>query len=223
MLGALNFWLNFTTNKVVKLNISFQTSCFCWQQAFNAAVAINHMKKMQQAHSELVLRQKSIPDIKVTDVSSPTKTRKHPSPDKLCPKMEENSVKVSGSHHMPLPTSHVDLKSHYHPLKTTQSQCVAHHAPTIAEQGKHVYHSEPANLNGFVQTPRNAVIYEFLTVVANLMYVDASFFCLLDTGKTVTANLCRPVFAQSCELCVKCTGNKLMVGSRKSCRILYSE
>lgn len=166
------------------------------------------MKKM--AHSELILRQKSIPDIKVTDVSSPTKTRKHP--DKLCPKVEENSAKVSGSNHMPLPTSHVDLKSHYHPLKTTQSQCVAHHAPTIAEQGKHVYHSEPANLNGFVQTPRNAVICEFLTVAASLMYVDASFFSLSDTGKTVTANLCRPAFAQSCELCVKCTGNKLMVG-----------
>lgn len=161
MQGALNLWLNFTTNEVVELNISFQTSCFCWQQAFNAAVAINHMKKMQQAHSELVLRQKSIPDIKVTDVSSPTKTHKHPNPEQLCPKMEENGVKVSGSNHMPLPTSHVDLKSHYHPLKTTQSQCAAHHAPTIAEQGKHVYHSEPANLNGFVHTPHNAVIYEF--------------------------------------------------------------
>lgn len=177
MQGALNLWLNSTINEVVELNISFQTSCFCSQQAFNAAVAINHMKKLQQAHSQLVLRQKSIPDIKVTDVSSPAKTRKHPNPDKLCPKMEENSVKVSGSKHMPLPMSHVDLKSHHHPLKATQSQCVAHHAPTIAEQGKHVYHSEPANLNGFVHT------YEFLTVAASLMYVDAPFFLPLRYGK----------------------------------------
>lgn len=124
---------------------------FPLQQAFNAAVAINHMKKLQLAHSELVLRQASIPDIRVVDLSSPTKTRKHLEPDKHDPKGAQVSGNMRGTNHMSLPTSsHVELKSHFTPLKATQSQCGAHHAPTIAEQGKHVYHSEPANLNGFV-------------------------------------------------------------------------
>ncbi|XP_075898095.1 calcium/calmodulin-dependent protein kinase type 1D-like isoform X2 [Nelusetta ayraudi] len=116
-----------------------------WKQAFNAAVAINHMKKMQQAHSELIVRKNSIPDIKVTDVSSPARARKHLDTDKRCAKTGESNVKVSN--HMTLPMSHVDLKSHCHPLKATQSQCP--HAPTMAEQGKNIYHSEPANLNGY--------------------------------------------------------------------------
>ncbi|XP_022618933.1 calcium/calmodulin-dependent protein kinase type 1D-like [Seriola dumerili] len=120
-----------------------------WKQAINAAVAINHMKKLQLAHSELVLRQSSIPDIKVIDLSSPIKNRKHLDPGKLDPKVAEVEGNVQGTNHMSLPTSHTELKSHYHPLKASQSQCGAHHAPTIAEQGKHVYHSEPANLNGY--------------------------------------------------------------------------
>lgn len=104
------------------------------------------MKKMQQAHSELIVRQNSIPDIKVTDVSTPARVRKHLDTDKRCAKTGEGNVKVSGTNHMTLPMSHIDLKSHCHPLKATHSQCT--HAPTMAEQGKNVYHSEPANLNG---------------------------------------------------------------------------
>ncbi|XP_040912992.1 calcium/calmodulin-dependent protein kinase IGb [Toxotes jaculatrix] len=120
-----------------------------WKQAFNAAVAINHMKKLQLAHSELVMRQGSIPDIKVIDLSSPPKNSKRLDPDKLDHKAVEVKGNVNGTNHMSLPTSQVELKSHYHPLKASQSQGAAHHAPTIAEQGKHVYHSEPANLNGY--------------------------------------------------------------------------
>lgn len=122
-----------------------------WKQAINTAVAINHMKKLQLAHKELTLRQASVPGIKVIDVSSPTKSRKHPNPDKPEPKKEDINGNISEPHHMSLPTSHVDLKSHSHPLKATQSQAAAHHAPTMAEQGKHVYHSEPANLNGYAK------------------------------------------------------------------------
>ncbi|MEQ2188293.1 hypothetical protein GOODEAATRI_013521, partial [Goodea atripinnis] len=116
--------------------------------AYNATVAINHMKKLQLAHTELTLRQTSVPDIEVIDVSSPIKTRKHLDPDKPEPKKEDVNGNISETHRMSLPTSHVDLKSHFHPLKASQSQAAANHAPTIAEQGKHVYHSEPANLNG---------------------------------------------------------------------------
>uniref|UniRef100_A0A3P9LXB4 Calcium/calmodulin-dependent protein kinase IGb n=2 Tax=Oryzias latipes TaxID=8090 RepID=A0A3P9LXB4_ORYLA len=120
-----------------------------WKQAYNAAVAINHMKKLKLAHTELPLRQTSIPDIKVIDVSSPTKNRKHLGLDRPEPRAAE--VVEKGKHHMSLPTSHVDLKSHVHPLQASQSQSDTHHAPSMAEQGKHAYHSEPANLNGYTK------------------------------------------------------------------------
>lgn len=122
------------------------------------------MKKLQLAHSEQVLRQASIPDIRVIDVSSPTKNRKHLDPDKVEPKVPEVNGSVQGTHHMSLPTSHVELKSHCHPLKTSQSECSTQHAPTIAEQGKHVYHSEPANLNGFVAVLSHIVTFDLLSL-----------------------------------------------------------
>ncbi|XP_049922178.1 calcium/calmodulin-dependent protein kinase IGb isoform X1 [Epinephelus moara] len=120
-----------------------------WKQAYNAAVAINHMKKLQLAHSEQVLRQASIPDIKVIDVSSPKRNHKRLDPDRIDPKVVEVNGKVNGTIHMSLPTSPVETKSHCHTLKAAHSQAGPHHAPYMAEQGKNVYHSEPANLNGY--------------------------------------------------------------------------
>lgn len=120
---------------------------FFLQQAFNAAVAINHMKKLQQAHSELATRATSIPDIKVIDLSS--NTRQELEPDK--PEPSGGQGERSGTKHMSLPPSPVELKSQFHTLKVSHSQCDTHHLPTIAGKGKAVYHSEPANLNGFVQ------------------------------------------------------------------------
>ncbi|KAK9515110.1 hypothetical protein VZT92_025780 [Zoarces viviparus] len=119
-----------------------------WKQAYNAAVAINHMKKLQLAHSEVALRKASIPDIKVIDVSSPKKNHRRLDPDKFDPKTEVHG-NVKETVHMSLPTSPVEMKSHYHTLKATQSHAGSHHAPTMAEQGKNVYHSEPANLNEY--------------------------------------------------------------------------
>ncbi|KAJ3586328.1 hypothetical protein NHX12_012728 [Muraenolepis orangiensis] len=84
-----------------------------WKQAFNATVAINHMKKLQAAHSETVVRQADVPDIRVVDVSSPPVPHKRLDP--------------------------TELKSHFFPLKTCHSQSQPHHAPTIAE---HAYHSD---------------------------------------------------------------------------------
>uniref|UniRef100_A0A8C6PVS1 Calcium/calmodulin-dependent protein kinase IGb n=1 Tax=Nothobranchius furzeri TaxID=105023 RepID=A0A8C6PVS1_NOTFU len=127
-----------------------------WKQAFNATVAINHMKKLHQAHTELVRRQASIPDIRVIDVSSPTKHRKTLDVEKPEPKVADVNGNIE-AHHMSLPVGHVDLKNHFHPLKTCQSQGVAHHAPAIAEQRKNIYHSEPANLNGYVSAAGSAV------------------------------------------------------------------
>ena len=167
------------------------------QQAYNAAVAINHMKKLQLAHSEQVLRQASIPDIQVIDVSSPKKNHKRLDPD---PKGAEVNGKVNRTIHISLPTSPIESKSHYHTLKATHSQ-VPHHAPSMAEQGKNVYHSEPANLNGFVTISSddgNFFISDFTAGLTN-------FSLLLSGTKTVTARLCRPESAQSCEGCVKFT------------------
>lgn len=117
------------------------------------------MKKMHLAHSEQVLRQTSIPDTKVTDVSSPEKTCKRLHPDKRDPTGSDGNGKVPGTGHASLPKSPIELKSHYHPLKATQSHCGPHPAPTIAEQGKHVYQSEPANLNGSVQSSSHMVTF----------------------------------------------------------------
>ncbi|XP_034732136.1 calcium/calmodulin-dependent protein kinase IGb isoform X2 [Etheostoma cragini] len=118
-----------------------------WKQAYNAAVAISHMKKLQLAHSEQAGRQTRIPDIQVVDLSSPKKSHIRLDPDKLDPKLPGFNDPVIGTNHMSL-----DPKSHYHTLKTTQSQAVPHHAPSMAEQSKNIYHSEPANLNGYGKT-----------------------------------------------------------------------
>ncbi|XP_037337097.2 calcium/calmodulin-dependent protein kinase IGb isoform X1 [Pungitius pungitius] len=120
-----------------------------WKQAYNAAVAINHMKKLQLATSELVARNACVPDIRVIDVSSPDKSRKRLEPDKPEPKPAEGRGAAKGTVRISLPASPVEMKSHYHALKATQSQAGSHHAPTMAEQGKNAYRSEPANLNGY--------------------------------------------------------------------------
>ncbi|XP_068601171.1 calcium/calmodulin-dependent protein kinase IGb [Brachionichthys hirsutus] len=125
-----------------------------WKRAYNAAVAISHMKKLKLAPSDQVPRRDSIPDITVIDVSSPPKTHKQLGADTRDPKGAETDGKVHGTNHMTLPTSNVEPKSQYHSLKATQSHCGSQHPPTIAEQVKHVYQSEPANLNGFGRNHR---------------------------------------------------------------------
>uniref|UniRef100_A0A672YPQ8 Calcium/calmodulin-dependent protein kinase IGb n=1 Tax=Sphaeramia orbicularis TaxID=375764 RepID=A0A672YPQ8_9TELE len=173
-----------------------------WKQAYNAAVAINHMKKLQLAHSEMVLRQASIPDIKVTDLSSPTKQRKRP--DRLDPKAAETSGNTNGKNQITLPPTPIELKSHFHSLKASQSQTTPHHTPTIAEQGKNVYHSEPANLNGFVPTSCSDIEY-FLIQLEQLL-IETS--CISGTLRTVMARLSRLESALSCESWRKFTWKK---------------
>lgn len=108
------------------------------------------MKKLQLAHTDAALSQVKVPDINVTDLSSPMKNHKHLDVDKPEQKAAEVNGNINGTQHIPLPLSHVDLKNHFHPLKASQSESGVHHTHYIADQGKHVYHSEPANLNGFV-------------------------------------------------------------------------
>lgn len=151
---------------------------FTPQQAFKATVAINHMKKLHLASTELALRKTSIPDIKVIHVSSPKKNNKRLDPDKFDPKM-----KVGGTIHMSLPTSPIETKSHYHTLKATQGQCVSHHAPTMAEQGKNVYHSEPANLNGCVTVSSCVVHFVFLISQRDCHMMNIYFSSVFRYGK----------------------------------------
>ncbi|XP_064156095.1 calcium/calmodulin-dependent protein kinase IGb isoform X1 [Anguilla rostrata] len=118
-----------------------------WKQAFNATVAINHMKKLQLAHSEMLAKQTQgpVPDIKVVDLSSPGPSRQNLAPENL----EPNGNQPDG--HMTLPSNPNEPKSHYYPARPNHSE-LAHadgcHGLTLVEKGKHAYHSEPANLNG---------------------------------------------------------------------------
>lgn len=164
------------------------------------------MKKLQLAHSELTLRQASVPDIRVINVSSPTKTRKHVDLDKPEPRVADVNRNIKESHHIPLPLSPVDLKNHLHPLKATQSHGGAHHPHTIAEQGKHVYHSEPANLNGYRSAPA-CCTSKLFDLNKEMMFDEPRLF----PGTPRTARVCRLEFVLSCRSCLKLHGTKLLI------------
>ncbi|MBN3324455.1 KCC1G kinase, partial [Atractosteus spatula] len=118
----------------VSINIQKNFAKSKWRQAFNAAVVINHMKKLQLAHSEMT--NKTLPVINVTDVSEPHSPKKTP------------SVEPNGNveNFIPVPKhNHNEPKSHYHALRISHSEPV--HG-LIGEKGKPNYLSEPANLNG---------------------------------------------------------------------------
>lgn len=128
-----------------------------WKQAFNAAVAINHMKKLQLAHTEACINPTSIPDIHVTDVSSPTRQRKRMDKVELPPPQTNGSLPAANHITITLPPMpHVEGKSHVHCLKGSLSQTL--HTPTIGEQGKSAFYSEPANLNGYAKNRNGKTI-----------------------------------------------------------------
>ncbi|KAJ8258006.1 hypothetical protein GJAV_G00192090 [Gymnothorax javanicus] len=116
-----------------------------WKQAFNATMAINHMKKLHLAHSEMIAkqpRQGPVPDIKVVDLSSP---------GNLDPEHQEPNGNRQSDSYINLPSIPTDPKSHYYPMRANHTELTfaeGSHALSLAEKGKHAYHSEPANLNG---------------------------------------------------------------------------
>lgn len=116
------------------------------QQAFNATVAIHHMKKLQLAHSEACLRLKQtpVPEIKVITTSTPESIRK-----KLLAETPEPNGNVP-SNQMNVPSGSTESKSQYHPLRVSHRETTHVGTLTIAEKSKHVYHSQPADLNGYV-------------------------------------------------------------------------
>uniref|UniRef100_A0A8C1VI91 Calcium/calmodulin-dependent protein kinase IGb n=1 Tax=Cyprinus carpio TaxID=7962 RepID=A0A8C1VI91_CYPCA len=118
-----------------------------WKQAFNATVAIHHMKKLQQAHSEACLRLKQtpVPEIKVIATSTPESVRK-----KLFAETPEPNGSVP-SNQMSVPSGSTDSKSQYHPVRVSHSETTHVGTLTITEKSKHVYHSQPADLNGYAK------------------------------------------------------------------------
>lgn len=116
---------------------------FCvFQQAFNATVAINHMKKLQLAHGEASVKQSQtktqLPDIKVIATSHLEATDNNPVHDILEP---SGNLPCS---HMTLPSVSMETKTQYLLPKVSHSVTL-----TVNEKTKHVYHSEPGNLNGY--------------------------------------------------------------------------
>ena len=138
--------------------------CVCVpQQAYNAAVAINHMRKLQLAHSEMAMRQNSvvIPEVNVIEASTiapAVEPHKEPNSDEVNGNLPASQSTVMG--HVSVPHSCSEPRSHYEAaLSGSQSgpQPTRPHGGTLpihagtltnAERGKHVYQSEPANLNG---------------------------------------------------------------------------
>ncbi|XP_030623449.1 calcium/calmodulin-dependent protein kinase IGb [Chanos chanos] len=138
-----------------------------WKQAFNAAVAINHMKKLQLAHSEALVRQNQlpVPEIKVTESSTPNAAHKNLVPENLEP---NGGIQAS---HITVPANQpMEARSHYQSLKVSHSEPV-HHAGafSICEKGKHVYHSEPANLNGYGKRASSRTGQNLQTGVCSVM------------------------------------------------------
>ncbi|KAG9260755.1 calcium/calmodulin-dependent protein kinase type 1D-like [Astyanax mexicanus] len=98
-----------------------------WKRAFNAAVVVNHMKKLQLSHSEPAVSQ-TPPLIQVVDVSD----RLHPD----C--VLDSNGNPSTGHATLAPNG--DASRTLCPLKACKSE--PHHALVVTETGKHAYHSE---------------------------------------------------------------------------------
>ncbi|XP_043086051.1 calcium/calmodulin-dependent protein kinase IGb isoform X2 [Puntigrus tetrazona] len=124
-----------------------------WKQAFNATVAIHHMKKLQLAHSEACLRLKQtpapVPEIKVIATSTPESVRK-----KFAEAPEPNGG-PQPSNQMNVPSGSTESKSQYHPVRVSHSETTHVGTLTITEKSKHVYHSQPADLNGYAKRSSN--------------------------------------------------------------------
>ncbi|TSS48101.1 Calcium/calmodulin-dependent protein kinase type 1G [Bagarius yarrelli] len=121
-----------------------------WKQAFNATVAINHMKKLQLAHCEASVKQNlnqtQLPEVKVISTSPSEATDNNPVPDNL-----ELNGNLPCSH-MRLPHVSTETKTQYYLPKVSHSVTLA-----VAEKTKYVYHSEPGNLNRYISESRGCL------------------------------------------------------------------
>ncbi|XP_062871320.1 calcium/calmodulin-dependent protein kinase IGb [Trichomycterus rosablanca] len=133
-----------------------------WKQAFNATVAINHMKKLQLAHCEASVKQSQVPtqlpDIKIITACNTEATEKN-----LVPDNQDPNGNLPSSY-MIVPALQTEIKSQYYPVKSSHRLTL-----TVAEKSKHVYHSEPANLNGYGKRSTSRSGEKFQTGVCSVM------------------------------------------------------
>ncbi|XP_051961646.1 calcium/calmodulin-dependent protein kinase type 1D-like isoform X1 [Xyrauchen texanus] len=138
-----------------------------WKQAFNATVAINHMMKVQLAHSEAGVRQNqtppSVPEIKVITTSTPESV--HKKLPTVPPDLNSNSA----SNQMNVPASSTEYKSQYLSIRVSHSETTHVGTLSVAEKNKHVYHSEPADLNGYAKRSSNRNRQNLQTGVCSVM------------------------------------------------------
>ncbi|TRY95669.1 hypothetical protein DNTS_026200 [Danionella cerebrum] len=159
-----------------------------WKQAFNATVAIHHMKKLQLAHSEACMQvnqiNASVPKISITPSSTPETMRKSA--------LAETSPEPNGN--MSLSVTPSEVKSQYHPVRVTHSETTHVGSLSVSEKGRPVYHSEPADLNGYVKRSSNRNGQNLQTGVCSVMSVTSQ----RGTGCFCFGRSCRSstVFAQ---------------------------
>ncbi|KAJ8412102.1 hypothetical protein AAFF_G00143690 [Aldrovandia affinis] len=110
-----------------------------WRQAFNATVAINHMRKLHLVHSE-AQQQVPVPAIHVSGDASPGPSHDNEVSEHLEPKGKLQSGDMTL---LPNPSEH---KIQHHSLRTYNSEPM--HALTVTETGRHAYCYEPDSLNG---------------------------------------------------------------------------
>ncbi|KAM4625230.1 calcium/calmodulin-dependent protein kinase type 1D-like [Polymixia lowei] len=110
-----------------------------WRQAFNAATAINHMKKLQLSQGEPILLP-AVPSI-VVEPSSQYPLRGLGTAE--CPSDDEADA-LDPNGNFPGPAGHLMPPSEPEPgrlaLRASHSEPI--HAPSVTEKGIHAYHSQ---------------------------------------------------------------------------------
>ncbi|KAG5274591.1 hypothetical protein AALO_G00137980 [Alosa alosa] len=98
-----------------------------WRKAFNAATAVNHLKKLQLAHNDPPMSPTGdVPDIEVVDM--------------CCPGPRDSHLDSNGNPHVSVPLSG-EVSKGLCPLKPSHTEPM--HALVVTETGKHAYQSEP--------------------------------------------------------------------------------
>ncbi|XP_048859063.1 calcium/calmodulin-dependent protein kinase IGb isoform X1 [Brienomyrus brachyistius] len=112
-----------------------------WKQAFNATVAINHLKKLHLAHCEALAASaqalEQLPDVEIVDLSSPEESRRE---------LEVEDLEPGPHSRTALPLGPSETKEHCYALRSSHSE--PGRSLSIAAKDRHPYRSEPTSLNG---------------------------------------------------------------------------
>lgn len=111
------------------------------QQAFNATVAINHLKKLHLAHCEALAASaqalEQVPDVEIVDLSSPEESQRD---------LEVEGLEPGPDSRTALPLGPKETKEHCYALRSSHSEPGRSHSAVGKE--RHTYRSEPTSLNG---------------------------------------------------------------------------